>query len=320
MGGRTGMWLITAFSLILLGGISFIFVMTVLKWDFEKLSLAEYRDADYTLSEGFENISVTVKNADVEFKPAFDGKTRVVCHEQQKMPHSVSVKSGTLVIGVKDSRSWYEHIGFWFGSEKITVYIPEKEYGILSVKSDTGDIIIPAGFGFESMEITASTGDITNYAPVFGSMEITASMGNIHTENISAERIVLSVTTGRITASGINCEGGINVKVSTGKSELSDIMCESFRSDGNTGDIRLKNVIVQGKLEIERSTGNVSFDGCDAGSISVETDTGDVSGSFLSSKVFTAETDTGRINVPKNGNGGRCEIETDTGDIKITVK
>ena len=31
------------------------------------------------------------------------------------------------------------------------------------------------------------------------------------------------------------------------------------------------------------------------------------------------KTDTGRVDVPKTVEGGRCEITTDTGDIKITV-
>ena len=39
----------------------------------------------------------------------------------------------------------------------------------------------------------------------------------------------------------------------------------------------------------------------------------------LSAKVFITETDTGKVEVPKSVTGGRCEIETDTGDIQITV-
>jgi len=41
---------------------------------------------------------------------------------------------------------------------------------------------------------------------------------------------------------------------------------------------------------------------------------------LLTDKVFITKTDTGSINVPDSITGGRCEIKTDTGDIKITVK
>ena len=58
---------------------------------------------------------------------------------------------------------------------------------------------------------------------------------------------------------------------------------------------------------------------CDAAEIFVETDTGDVKGSLLSEKVFIPKSDTGDIKVPKTVTGGRCEITTDTGDIKIEL-
>ena len=73
-------------------------------------------------------------------------------------------------------------------------------------------------------------------------------------------------------------------------------------------------------LLIKRSTGDVKFDGSDAAEIFIKTDTGDVTGSLLTDKVFITQTDTGNIDVPKTVNGGRCEISTDTGDIKISVK
>ena len=42
-------------------------------------------------------------------------------------------------------------------------------------------------------------------------------------------------------------------------------------------------------------------------------------GSLLSDKVFITETDTGNVNIPKTTDGGKCEIKTDTGDIKIKI-
>jgi len=63
----------------------------------------------------------------------------------------------------------------------------------------------------------------------------------------------------------------------------------------------------------------VEFTACDAGEIVIETDTGDVEGTLLSDKIFITETDTGRIDVPKTTTGGRCQITTDTGDIKIKI-
>lgn len=112
----------------------------------------------------------------------------------------------------------------------------------------------------------------------------------------------------------------VTVGVSTGKAYLTDIACKNVISSGSTGDIFLDNVIAAKKFYIERSTGDVRFENSDATEIFVETGTGYVTGTLLTDKVFIIQTDTGSVDVPKTITGGRCEITTDTGDIKITIK
>ena len=138
-------------------------------------------------------------------------------------------------------------------------------------------------------------------------------------QNISAGALDLSVSTGKVTVTGANCEGDVKIDVSTGKVSMTDIRCKNLISDGDTGDISLRNVIANEAFSIETDTGDIKLDSCDATEISIETDTGDVTGSLLSSKVFIAQTDTGNVHVPKTVTGGKCEITTDTGDIKITL-
>ena len=130
----------------------------------------------------------------------------------------------------------------------------------------------------------------------------------------------LTVSTGKVTVSGVTCEGDVTVGVSTGKAKLSDVACKSVISSGSTGDILLNNVVATEKFSIERSTGDIKFDGSDAALIFVKTDTGDVTGRLLTDKVFVTQTDTGSVNVPKTAIGGRCEIITDTGDMHIEIQ
>ena len=118
----------------------------------------------------------------------------------------------------------------------------------------------------------------------------------------------------------MTCTGDVSVNVSTGKTVMTDVVCQNMDSNGSTGKISLQNVAASGTLSIKRSTGDVHFDGCDAAEIYVTTDTGSVTGTLLSEKVFIAASDTGRIDVPKTATGGRCEITTDTGDIRLSVK
>jgi DUF4097 and DUF4098 domain-containing protein YvlB len=112
---------------------------------------------------------------------------------------------------------------------------------------------------------------------------------------------------------------GINLRapkitVYLGKSEYGNI---SLKTD--IGNILLDNIIVTGKIAIETDTGNVKFEECDASEVFIETDTGNVTGSFVTDKVVFAESYTGNIDIPKVIADEKCEIITETGNIKITI-
>jgi len=320
MSKTTKIWLIIAASLVLIGCIIFGGVMTMLKWDFMKLSTSKYETNDYEITEKIKNISIITDTADILFVPSENQKTSVVCHEQKNKKHSVTVQNGKLVIEIVDTRKWYEYIGINFGTPKITVYIPQGEYGALFVKSSTGNVEIPKEFKFENIDISESTGNVTNYASASENIIIKTSTGNIRVENVSANTLDLSVSTGGVAVSNVTCESVVKISVSTGKTNLTNIRCKNVVSTGNTGEISLNNVIAAEKFSIERSTGDVKFDGCDAAEISVKTDTGDVTGFLLSNKVFIVQTDTGNVDVPQTATGGKCEITTSTGDINISIR
>ncbi len=275
---KTKVWLVVAVLLILIGSVVFGGVMMKLKWDFTALSTTKYETNTTLIDTDYKNISVTTDTADIEF--VISDSTKVVCHEEITAKHSVEVKDGTLFVRLIDERKWHEHIGINFGTPKITVYLPRAEYGIVSVKTSTGNITL---------------------------------------ENISAESLDFSVSTGRVTLSDLTCKDDVKVKVSTGKTNITDATCKNLITSGTTGDVVLKNVIATEKFSIERTTGDVKFDGCDANEIVAKTDTGSITGTLLTDKVFVAHTDTGRIDVPDTTNGGRCKITTDTGNVKITI-
>ncbi len=317
---RTKVWLIIAACLVLIGCLLFVGVMTMFNWDFTKLSTVRFELNEHEISENFSNISVDTDTAEIVFLLSDDEKCRVECYEESKAKHSVTVENDTLIIKTVNKKAWYDHIGISFGSPKISVYLPKAQYSALNIKESTGDIKIPSDFEFESADITLSTGNIDFSSSVSELIKIKTSTGDIFAQNITAGALDLSASTGRITVSNVECKEDIRLKVSTGKTTLSNIKCRNLISNGSTGSISLDSVIATEKFSIKRSTGDVSFDSADASEIFIETDTGDVLGSLLNSKIFLTQTDTGRISVPNSASGGKCEIKTDTGDIKITVK
>ena len=335
----TKILIIAAISLILVGSMIFGCVMLMLNWDITKLSTDKYETNEHEISESFSSVSVVTETASIVFLPSDNEKCSVVCYEEEKVKHSVSVKDGTLTVEAVNTKKWYEHIGINIGSPKITVYLPLNEYRDLYVKTDTGAVEIPKDFTFENIEITENTGSVKCYASASGSLKIKTTTGSvkcyasasdslkiktttgsIRIEGVSANYIDLSVSTGKVTLSNPVCAGDVRVNVSTGNAELSGVSCKNLTSSGSTGGISLVNVIATEKLSVERSTGSVKFSRSDASDILVKTDTGNVSGSLLSEKVFITSTDTGRIDVPKTANGGRCEITTDTGNIIISIE
>ena len=150
--------------------------------------------------------------------------------------------------------------------------------------------------------IGISTSKITVYLPKseYGELIMESDTGNIHIENINANKLDLSTSTG-------------NLKIVNTK-------CKNLFSESDTGNILLKNVMASEKIKIETDTGNVKFKDSDASDIFVKTDTGNVTGNLLTDKVIFAESGTGNIDVPKVMTDEKCEIITDTGDIKITIE
>lgn len=307
-------------------------------WDFTGFSTVSYETNRHEIQEDFQNISIATDTADIEFIPSEGDAAVVECRDQENLYHRVSVVDGTLTIKLVDERKWYEHIGISFENTKVTVYMPRGEYGALIVDSDTGDVEIPADFGFESMNISQSTGDVQNRASTSGDMKIRTTTGRIRLEGVSAAALELTVSTGhvtvtdvvcgsmttsgstgKLTATNVTCAGDVSIRVTTGDAELANITCGNLVTRGSTGDLIMMNLIASGSMSIERDTGDVNFEACDAAELTITTDTGRVAGSLLSDKVFLVRSDTGRIEVPESITGGKCSVTTDTGDIRLRV-
>ena len=150
--------------------------------------------------------------------------------------------------------------------------------------------------------IGISTSKITIYLPKneYDELITESDTGNIRIKSINANKLDLSTDTGNL--------------------KIVNIKCKNLFSTSDTGNILLENVIAEEKFKIETDSGNVKFKDSDASDIFVKTDTGNVTGNLLTDKVIFAESETGDIDVPKVMADEKCEIITETGDIKITIK
>lgn len=280
MRNSTKFWLLSSATLIIAGSTIFTATACAIGWDFSKFSTTTLETNTYTLHEDFNNITIDVDTADLTLRSSENEDCKVVCHEDVKQKHSVIVENGTLTIQENDERAWYDYISTGINDISVTVYLPKTQYTALSIETHTGDIEIPNGFTFDRVDISGSTCDV----------DFSASVANT-----------------------------LTISVSTGDTTLTDVTCKNFTHDSDTGDLEMKNVLVSEKMHIEKTTGDVEFERCDAGELYIKTDTGDVEGSLLSGKDFQADSDTGDVKTPTSTEGGKCEIHSSTGDIRITV-
>ncbi len=319
MNNSTKIWLFIGTILIITGTTVFLTAMSVNKWNFNLLNTDKYVTNTYEFNDDFNNFSLQTDTADITFIESEDSICKVICYEPVNAKHIVSINDDSLTINVNDQRRWYNYIGISWSSPSITIYLPKTEYASLSVKTDTGKIEIPQNFKFSDADITATTGNVIFDASVSNDIKIKTSTGSIRTKNLTANALTLTATTGNIFMDSIKCSSDIILDISTGKTTVENVSCNNFTSDGSTGNFSADNLISTGNIHIERSTGNIKLNKSDASELFLKTSTGNVSGTLLSEKTFITKTSTGNISVPKSSTGGKCEIKTSTGNIKITL-
>ena len=290
-------------------------------------------ERSWTISEDFQDIDVRVRISDVEFKASEDDVSRVVARESEKVHHEVTVYNDTLKIeSVEENWKWFDLRSLFRMTPSVTVYLPKENYNKLFVSSTTGDIRIPGGFSFDEVKAEASTGDVSVSGAILTVLTVKTTTGDITVKDFATSNMELSASTGKITVqsgtAGYDAnpllsviQGKVTVRVNTGALHMEDFSCGTLETSGNTGSIRMKNVLTRGDMTLERSTGSIHFESCDAesGKIQIKTSTGSVRGSFKTGKRFIAQSSTGSVHVPDT-DGIRCEIRTSTGSIDVTVE
>ena len=279
MAKKTKVWLMLAIFFIFAGGTLFTGVMMALDWDFAKLSTTEFEVAEYEVEELYKDIYIDTETSNVIIIPSDVRKTTVTCLEQENMKHRVAVVNGTLEIKLEDTRAFHHHIAINFRKPQIKVYIPRGEYGNLSIKATTGDVVIQSGFSFENIDVSLTTGDIRC--------------------NAYAKK-------------------GIRLKTTTGDIRMEDVRAWNAELRLTTGNAYMLNVVLSGNVLVYGTTGNVRLDDCDARDIYIKLSTGDVFCRFLSYKAVDAHTTTGKMDYLPGVTGDPCTIRTTTGNIIVS--
>ncbi len=234
----------------------------------------------YDPGAGFTRVVIDVDTADVRLEPAADGKCRVVCVEQEKYPHAVTVQGGALIVRSAEEHWSILNIGIHTKSPSVTLYLPAAAYASLKLEADTGRIVLVPGLVFETVDVDADT-------------------GRVEVDGVDVKTLKISDDTGRI--------------------KVSNMTPVTAELEADTGAIEVTNVVCSGDFRCEADTGAIRLTDVDGANIFLKASTGDITGTILTEKVFSANTSTGKVSVPAGTAGGRCEVKTSTGDIRLSI-
>ena len=315
----TSIAIVVATVLIVAGFAFMFFGVAGTDFDFSRFNTFTTETSSYDIHDSFDSIKINTGECDVIFLPTEKEYCEVVCREESKVNHSVKVVENTLVIDYTSNKKWYDNIGIFWGKTDVTVYLPNEIYKDVKIVTKTGDVELKS-FRFEKLSISTYTGDVKLYSPSASEAFITTDTGSITVSCNVSKAMNLESDTGDISVLGVSGMETLEIKNDTGDVKIADVEAGELYAETDTGDVSMKRVLAKGFMSVETDTGDVEISLSDAGEIKVETSTGDVDGTLLSEKLFFAETNTGDISVPRTTKGSICDIRTDTGDIKISVK
>jgi len=305
--------LIVAAVLIIAGGMILVLGLSFAGSGAQESSLTEQ---EVLIPEPFTNIQINTEDCDVIILPSGGSGARVVIQQRDNVQHTIMAVDGTLQIEMQDNRISTDHIGILWEPMIMTVYLPETQYETLNIRTDTGDVKIPAEFSSKEAMLRSSTGEIDCYGKISEILDCMTSTGDISIRGGKPILTKLQSDTGDLHISG---SGGrdIHMTTNTGEVDAENVAAHMFTCDSDTGEVELDAVLVEDYLQIRTTTGEVGIENCDAARVDIKTDTGDVYGNFLTPKWFSAFSDTGNVDVPSSPEGGECCIQSNTGDISF---
>lgn len=297
------MWSILSVVCIIAGCIIAVAAAASVGFDLTRFNTSKHEKNTYTVTDSFENINIKTTESDIILLPSEKDICEVICEENDKIIHNISVENNTLEISRKDLRKWYEHIGIFYNISKfeIKLYLPRGEYEKLHAVSVSGDIVIPNSFTFQEAELETTSGSIT--------FESEASNG-LRGKTVSGDISVKNIT-----------DGSIDIKSTSGEIELDNSSANTMHLVTTSGDISLEDAVAATDLFIKTTSGEVSLENCDSNEITIKTVSGDVEGTLRSKKNFVSHTTSGDIWLPASDSSSPiCEINTTSGDIRITIE
>ena len=316
--------ILVALCAIALGAIVVVVTLASAKFSWAKLSTEEHyeRGSLEVHKDMVADIEIEQIDWDVKILPTESKFCTVEYATGEKMKEEVDVHDGKLTVKQTDERSWSEKIGIHSSTRDETIlliYLPIDSYNSISIKSDSGDVIVPRAVLYAEGE----GGETVSRVVDFGSVTV---------ETISGDVTFLADTRGGLTVDTTSGDaeighvmgGSAKIKTTSGDLTFTDSTPASLDVESTSGDLQLQNVRVTNGARVHTTSGDVKMQSCYAHDLDIDTTSGDVELRFAEGIAVETHTTSGDVTlVPDKeenlgANGETCRVNTASGDIYVS--
>lgn len=151
----------------------------------------------------------------------------------------------------------------WFGSTKVTVEVPEKEYETLKVYTGAGTTEIK-NIRAADVDLSVGAGTLKYTQPDYtvSDFEIDVSAGKLVAKNAKAKEYSIDVSAGSAEVYGLTGSGSIDVSAGSAKAYLAELngSCDIDVSAGSASLMLPDNA--SAKIYCDKSAGSVNVNAC----------------------------------------------------------
>lgn len=215
----------------------------------------------------------------------------------------IGEEDGTLLISQDEKPQWFVWFGKMASREVRTLYIDLPDLGSydFDIETGTGDVLIEMA----SQE-------------THGDLRIESGTGNVKLENLSLEKLDVSLGTGNISLVSLNIANDIDASSNTGTVTVETVSAQRVTLDSNTGSIKIEGLIAS-LLDANCDTGFVRIKSSDInGSVTLQSSTGTITVTTTIATSFDLSSSTGDISVTVSDMSNyRLDLKTDVGTVRV---
>ena len=228
-------WLIIAICLIVSGALVCFFTLFAMGFDFQKLSTENKITRNFEINKSFDSINIVSDGCNINLVRSNGEKYTAVYQGDEKTDISLKCENGVLTLNSSGSDNWIDYIGMSTFGNEITLYLPDKCFKKICIKTSSGAVNIKncdtdtlnANTSSGAVDIKDCNADISN---------INTSSGNVSFNFLSAEKVKIKTSSGNVYGSFAD-ERTYTVSSSSGNISVPENSCgkpcEITTSSGN---------------------------------------------------------------------------------------